>query len=144
MDEVALQAMLQQHPGRVAWEVEAGGRSKEWRKGQRAIRHRVKRKTRKTMRLRSFGHQFSIIGRQSGGEEQGGQGLPPRRERGMEEVCGMDVEDEIESRKKLDEQKRKLQELRDVEKLSSVSKEVQDSLKNDLQQPLQEVEQKEA
>ena len=32
MDEVALQAMPQQHPGRVAWEVQAGGRSKEWRR----------------------------------------------------------------------------------------------------------------
>ena len=60
---------------------------------------------------------------------QGGPGLPPRRESGMEEVWGMDVEDEIESRKKLDERRKKLQnELRDVEKLSCVSKEVQDSL----------------
>ena len=31
MDEVALQAMLQQHPGGVAWEVQAGGRSKDRR-----------------------------------------------------------------------------------------------------------------
>ena len=46
----------------------------------------------------------------------------------------MDVEGEIESRKKLDEQRKKLRkELRDVEKLQCVSKEVQDSLKNDLQ-----------
>ena len=43
----------------------------------------------------------------------------------------------------MDEQKRKLQkELRDAEKLSLVSKEAQDSLKNDLQQQLQEVEQR--
>ena len=44
----------------------------------------------------------------------------------------------------LDEQKRKLQkeELRDVEKLSCVPKEAQDSLKNDMQQQLQEVEQR--
>ena len=49
----------------------------------------------------------------------------------------------IESRKKLDEQRKKLQkELRDIEKLSCVSKEVQDCLKNDLQQQLQEVEQR--
>ena len=53
----------------------------------------------------------------------------------------MEGKDEIESRKKLDEQRKKLQkELRDVEKLSCVSKEVQDSLKNDLQQQLQVVE----
>ena len=81
--------------------------------------------------------------KQSGGEAQGGQGLSPRRESGMEEECRMDVEVEIESRKKLDEQRKTLQkELRDVEKLSCVSKEVQDSRKNDLQQQLQEVEQR--
>ena len=59
----------------------------------------------------------------------------------MEEEWRMDFADEIESRKKLDEQRNKLQkELRDVGKLSCVSKEVQDSLNNDLQQQLQEVE----
>ena len=57
---------------------------------------------------------------QIGEEVQGGQGLPLRRESGMEEEWRMDFEDEIESRKKLE------------------SKEVQDSLKNDLQWQLQE------
>ena len=48
-----------------------------------------------------------------------------------------------ESRKNLDEQRRKLQkDLRKVEKLSCVPKEAQDGLMNDLQQPLQEVEQR--
>ena len=74
---------------------------------------------------------------------QGGQGLPRRRESGMVEEWEMDVEDENESRKKLDDQRRKLQkDLRDVEKLSCASKEAQNSLKNDLQQQLQEVEQR--
>ena len=51
--------------------------------------------------------------------------------------------DEIESRKKLDEQRKKLQEeLRDVGNSHVCPKEVQDSLKNDLQQQLQEVEQR--
>ena len=51
----------------------------------------------------------------------------------MEEEWSMDGEDESDSRKKLDEHKRKLQkELRDVEKFSFVSKEAQDNLKNDL------------
>ena len=115
-------------------------------KGQRALRHRVEKRTRKTLRLRVFG--LSIIGsrleeKQIGGEEQGRQGLPPRRESGLEEVWGLEAEDEIESRKKLDAQRKKLQkELRDVENLSCASKEVQDSLKNDLQQLLQEVEQR--
>ena len=55
----------------------------------------------------------------------------------------MDVEDEAESRKKLDEQKRKLQkELRDLEKFSCVPKEFQESVKSNLQQQLQEVEQR--
>ena len=46
---------------------------------------------------------------QNGGDAQGRQGLPSRRESGMEEEWRMDVEDEIESRKKLDEQRKKLQ-----------------------------------
>ena len=46
----------------------------------------------------------------------------------------MEVEDEAESRKKLGEQKRKLQkELRDVDRLSFVSKEMQESIKESLQ-----------
>ena len=44
--------------------------------------------------------------------------------------------------KKLDAHKRKLQNLENIERLSCVSKEVQESLKRNLQQPLQEVEQK--
>ena len=55
----------------------------------------------------------------------------------------MDFGDEIESRKKLDEQRKKLQkELADVEKFSCMLKEVQDNLKYDLQKQLQEVEQR--
>ena len=55
----------------------------------------------------------------------------------------MVVEDEVESRKKLDEQSGKLQkELREIEKFSCLSKEVQESLKSNLQQQLQEVEQR--
>ena len=50
-----------------------------------------------------------------------------------------EVEDEIESRKKLDEQKEKMQkELREIEKFSCVPKEAQESLKSNLQQQLQE------
>ena len=46
----------------------------------------------------------------------------------------MEVEDEAESRKKLGEQKRKLQkELRDVDRLPFVSKEMQESIKESLQ-----------
>ena len=44
---------------------------------------------------------------------------------GMEEECGtdMDLEDEVESRKPLDEQQRKLQtELRDTEKFSRIAR----------------------
>ena len=57
----------------------------------------------------------------------------------------MEVElaDEAESRKKLAEQKKKLQkELRDIEKFLCVPQEFQESLKSNLQQQLQEVEQR--
>ena len=65
------------------------------------------------------------------------------------EAYGLEVEeelstvDEVESRKKLDEQIRKLQkELRVIEKVSCVATESQESLKRNLQQQLQEVEQR--
>ena len=71
---------------------------------------------------------------------QGGQGLPlTERKRPGRRV----VEDEAESRKKLDDQKKKIQkELRDIEKFSCVPKELQESIKSNLQQQLQEVEQR--
>ena len=53
----------------------------------------------------------------------------------------MEVEDATEIRKKLDELEKKLQkELRDVDRLSFVSKEVPESIKESLQHQLQEVE----
>ena len=53
----------------------------------------------------------------------------------------MEVEDEVEIRRKLDEQKKKLQkELGDVDRLSSVSKEMQESIMESLQHQLQDVE----
>ena len=53
----------------------------------------------------------------------------------------MEVEDEAESRRKLDEQKKKLQkELRDDDRLSFVSIEMQESIMQLLQHQLQEVE----
>ena len=77
--------------------------------------------------------RLEALGKKGGEGAQGGQSLPSRRESGLEEEwrVDMDIEDEIESSKKLDEQERKLQkELRDVEKLSCIPKEVQDSLKS--------------
>ena len=50
----------------------------------------------------------------------------------------MEVEDETASRKKLDGQKKKL--LRDVDRLSFVSKEMQESIEESLQHQLQDVE----
>ena len=55
----------------------------------------------------------------------------------------MEVEDDAECRRKLDEQRKKLQkELREVERLSCASKEVQENLVGSLQHQLQEVEKK--
>ena len=53
----------------------------------------------------------------------------------------MEVGDEAESRKKLGEQKKKLQkELQDVDRLSFVSEEIQEGITESLQHQLQEVE----
>ena len=72
-----------------------------------------------------------------------GAGIPFREEGDLEEVwedC-MEVEDEAECRGKLDEQRKKMQrELREVERLSFVSKEMQDSVKESMQHQLQDVE----
>ena len=76
---------------------------------------------------------------------QGGQGLPSGRESGLEEEWGVELnlQDEVESRKKLDEQRRKLQkELRGFEKFSCVPKEFQENVKSYLQEQLQELEQR--
>ena len=49
----------------------------------------------------------------------------------------MEVEDEVESRKKLDEQRNRLQrQLREVERYTGMSQEVQSSFKEHLQQQL--------
>ena len=57
----------------------------------------------------------------------------------------MEVEDEAENRKKLHELRQKMQnESRDVDRLSFVSKEMQESIKQSLQHQLQDVEKKEA
>ena len=53
----------------------------------------------------------------------------------------MEVEDEAESRRKLDEQKKKLQnDLREVDRLSCVSTEMQETIWESLQHQLQDVE----
>ena len=84
--------------------------------------------------------RLEALEKKEGERVQGGQGLPLKeRKRPGRRV----VEDEAESRKKLDDQKKKIQkELRDIEKFSSVPKELQESIKSNLQQQLQEVEQR--
>ena len=69
--------------------------------------------------------RLEALEKKEGEGAQGGQGLPFRRESGMEEECRMDMDfgDEIAA----NEQKRKLQkELRDIEKFSCVPKEFQE------------------
>ena len=95
----------QQHPGRVAWEVQAGGRSKEWGRVDGLFIIEDK----KDAEIKELRAHIGHYRKQSGGAEQGGQGLPLRRTIGLEEVWGIVVEDEIESRKKLDVQRKKLQ-----------------------------------
>ena len=81
--------------------------------------------------------------KQSGGKAQGRQGPPPRKEvawrKSGEWMLRMRSRAE---RSWMSKGKSCRKSLRDVEKLSCVAKEVQDSLKNDLQQQLQEVEQR--
>ena len=92
---------------------------------------------------KEFRARIEALEKEEGEGVQGGQGLPSRRESGLEEErrMEMDFEDEAERRKKMDEEGRKLQkELRDIEKFSCVPKEFQENLKSNTQQQLQEVE----
>ena len=70
--------------------------------------------------------RIEALEKKEGEGVQGRARLPSRRESDLAEEwrVEMDLEDEAESRKKLDQQKRKLQkELRDIEKFSCVPKE---------------------
>ena len=76
---------------------------------------------------------------------QKGPGIPFKEEKDSEEVWGdcMEVENEAECRRKLDEQRKKKQkEPREVDRLSFVSKEMQEILKESLQHQLQDLEKK--
>ena len=80
-----------------------------------------------------------------GGEgAQGGQGLPSRRESGIEEEWNGHGRGRRSRAAKswTSEGESCRRELQDIEKLSCMSKEVQESLKSNLQQQLQEVEQR--
>ena len=74
---------------------------------------------------------------------QGGPSVPAKEGGDSEDVwrdC-MEVEDEAESRKKLDEQRKNMQkELREVDRLVLFSKEMQECIKESLQHQLQDVE----
>ena len=78
-------------------------------------------------------------GKESGQDESNG---PVRKESAVEEDWGMEVEEEAESRKKLDAQMQRLQrQLRDVERFIDLSQETQSGITENLQRQLQEVEQ---
>ena len=128
--------MQAQHPSGVAREVQVG----DCRSGEEERKNRSLEAENKELRAR-----LEALEKKEGEGVQGGQGLPSKEKSGMEEEWGMDmdVEEEIESSKKLDEQRRKLQmELRDIEKFSCVPKEFQENFKSNLQHQLQEVEQR--
>ena len=115
--------------------------------GQRALRRKAVRKTESPKVWRQkhgdLRARVEALEKKKGEGAQGRQGLPSRRERGLKEEWreDMDIEDETESRKKLDDQKKKLhKELRGVERLQLVSKEAQGNIKESLQQQLHEVE----
>ena len=121
-------------------------RNGEWSKGsstssgEEDTRAKILEVENKELRAR-----IEALEKKEGEGVQGGQGLPSRRESALEEERGMemDLEAEVESLKKLDAQRRKLQnELLDIEKFPCVPKEFQENLKSNLQQQLQEVEQR--
>ena len=141
---VALQAMLQQHPGGAAREVQAGGCCKVGRVVYSLFDVEVE-EDRKTRSLEAENKELRarIDAMEKKKGVQGGRSIPSKEGGDSEDVWGefMEVEDEAESRKKLDERKKNVQkELREVDRLSFVSKEMQESIKESLQHHLQQVE----
>ena len=106
-------AMFLQHPGRAVGKIEAGDFGENWR-----VVHRfVVIEWRRGQEVQSSGAeskelqaQVEQLRRQQRGEPgQEGRGDPARRESGLEEDWNMDIEEEVENKKKLDEHWRRLQ-----------------------------------
>ena len=117
--------------------VQAGGRGKVGR----VVHSLQSRVGRKTERLGAWKARIDAMEKKEGVE--GEPSIPFKEGGDSEDVWGdcMEVEDEAESRKKLDEPRKKMQkELREVHRLSFVSKEMQESIKESLQNWLQDVE----
>ena len=72
---------------------------------------------------------------QSAWKGQEAQGVPTRRGSGLEEDCKMEVEEETDNKKKLDEQKKSLQkQLRDIEKFANLDLVFRDRQKENLEE----------
>ena len=133
MDEVALQEVSQKHPGGVARKVQAGRRCKVRRKvyGLFNVEWRGGQKSSESGRQRTRSLEQGLMPWK---KEEGVQGGPSISSREGEE--SVEVEDEAESRRKLDEQKKLQKDLREVERLWCVSKDMQESIRESLQQKL--------
>ena len=121
-----------------------------WRKrvsGPLVLRRQVeeRRRSRKIQEaeIKELRAQIKQLRKQQRGEAgQERQGDPARRESGLEADWSMDCGEEVQNRKKLDEQRGMPQrQLRELEKFTDAPQDVQ-SLKENLQQKLQDVVQK--
>ena len=80
---------------------------------------------------------------QSAWKRQEAQGVPTRRGSGLEDDCKMEVEEETDCKKKLDEQKKSLhRQLRDVEKFANMDPVFRDRQIEKWKEDLQEIERK--
>ena len=115
--------------------------------GQRALRLRAERKIGRLKvrrrRLRSFVPNLNIMKRRMVKEPREDKAFHAGEKVAWRKSGKWTLRMRTRAERSLDDQRRKLQkDLRDVEKLSCASKEAQNSLKNDLQQQLQKVEQR--
>ena len=149
MNEVALQAMLQQRPaGLLGKDRQAvAAKTGDWSTCCSSSSGEEDKKSKsQEAEIKELRAQFQCFRKQRGEAGQEGQSGPARRQSCLEEDWGMEVEEEFENgenRRKLDEQRMRLQkELRDVEKLSFIPQVIQRGLKEGVQQQLQDIEQK--
>ena len=137
MDAVALQAMPLQHPCRAA----GGNTGRRLRRervgGPLVLRRQVedKKSNIQEAEIKELRVQVEQLRKHQRGEVgQEGQGDPARRESGFEEDWDMDCEEEVENKKNLDEQRKRLQkQLRDLDKFTCMPSKLKETWLLELQ-----------
>ena len=119
-------------------------KNKEWYSGSSSSSGREEWRPRGHQKeIKKLRAQFELHSKQGAGKSPEEPSEPARIGCGMDEGCRMEVEEEMQSRKKLDEQRRNMQrQMRDIDKLTFMEPAVREVQKEKFVCLLQEVERK--